>query len=276
MAAQQIVANVIENQQLGPETSVLRLSHCHALKDTLPGHFVMLRASDWGVDPLLPRAFSLLRVLENGEAEFLIKGTGKACAQLTRSTVGDEIHLLGPLGSCFPDPQAGREDWLVAGGVGLAPLLMYAIRAKKLNLSTGLTMFYGGRTASDIVLQDLIRDANCAMKIATEDGSLGVQGYVTNALDIALQEYTKETPPTLMVCGPEPMLEACARLAHERGLEAYLSVEGEMACGIGACLACAVPCYSKAYRYACVDGPVFALGDLAGAYAHPDKKGARS
>jgi len=144
---------------------------------------------------------------------------------------------------------------------------MYAIRSKELGLQGQCTMFYGGRSIDDIVLQDLIHECGCELKIATEDGSLGVEGYVTKAVEEALVARDSASNPTLMVCGPEPMLEACARLAHQRELDAYLSLEGEMACGIGACLACAVPCQTKAYRYTCVEGPVFSLAELAGVYA---------
>ena len=79
--------------------------------------------------------------------------------------------------------------------------------------------------------------------------------------------HTELDTPTLLACGPDPMLLAVARLAHAKQLPAYLSLEGEMACGIGACLACAVPCKSRPFRYTCKHGPVLPLEDLAGPYA---------
>jgi dihydroorotate dehydrogenase electron transfer subunit len=175
--------------------------------------------------------------------------------------------VLGPLGKTFPRPRADRTDWLVAGGVGLAPLMMQAALAGELELGRTQTMFYGGRSAADLVLTEDVTATGAGLVLATEDGSLGQRGYVTAAVDAALDARGDQPAPTLMACGPEPMLEAVAQLAHRRGVPAYLSLEGEMACGVGACLVCAVPCKTKPFRYTCVDGPVFELSELAGPYA---------
>ena len=264
------VATLEENRVLAPHTFVLRLSGCEDLMDTRPGQFIMLRGQ-WGTDPLLPRAFSLLTVLDGGKVDVLVKGTGKAASLLEHALPGAKFHVLGPLGSTFPEPAADRVDWYIAGGVGLAPLMMQAELAARQGLAHRATRFYGGRADQDLVLLDDIAATGVEMVLATEDGSKGRQGYVTAAVDAALDARSEsgDPLPTLMACGPEPMLEAVARLAHRRGVPAYLSLEGEMACGIGACLACAVPCRSKPYRYTCKDGPVIALDELAGPYGPP-------
>ncbi len=263
----QIEATLVENRTLAPHTFVLRLAGCAALDHTLPGQFVMLRALRPATDPLLSRAYSLLSVLSDGEVEILVRGTGKAATLFGAAQPGDAFQLLGPLGCSFPAPSAARTDWLVAGGVGLAPLLMHAVRARALGVADRVTMFYGGRGEIDLVLSERVTETGATLVCATEDGSRGHAGYVTVALEQALDALAADAPiPTLMACGPEPMLEAVARVAHRRGAPTYLSVEGEMACGIGACLACAVPCRTKPYRYACVEGPVFELSELAGQY----------
>ena len=228
----------------------------------------MLRSKAWGTEPLLSRAFSLLSIDSDGVAEILVKGTGKAARRLQRARPGEKLALLGPLGRSFPPPSRERTDWLVAGGVGLAPLLMQAVRAEQMGVS-GLTMFYGGRTQDDLVLCDRVRATGVTLVVATEDGSVGHKGYVTDAVAAALDGESLTTTPTLMACGPEPMLESVARLCRQRELSGYLSLEGEMACGIGACLACAVPCQSRSYRYACIEGPVFDLQELRGPYGAP-------
>jgi dihydroorotate dehydrogenase electron transfer subunit len=255
-----------ENIVLAPHTFVLRLSGCEALAATRPGQFVMLAAEDWGTDPLLPRAFSLLAVRKGGIADILVKTSGKASALLERARPGAGFFVLGPLGVTFPEPSATRTDWLIAGGVGLAPLYMQCERARDLGHARQTTMFYGGRGAQDLVMLDDIVGTGAELVLATEDGSRGHKGYVTAAVDRALDASPGLTP-TLMACGPEPMLHAVAQLAHRRGLPAYLSLEGEMACGVGACLVCAVPCKTKNWRYTCVEGPVFDLAELAGPYA---------
>lgn len=267
-APQRIRATLIDNIVLAPKTFVLRLGGCEALAGTLPGQFVMISAESWGTDPLLPRAFSLLAVRPNGEVDILVKTTGKASALLEHALPGEAFHLLGPLGKTFPEPRADREDWLIAGGVGLAPLMMQAALAGERGIGGTQTMFYGGRGAADLVLTEDVIATGAELVLATEDGARGYRGYVTGAVEAALDARgDTRSPPTLMVCGPEPMLEAVAQLAHRRGLPAYLSLEGEMACGVGACLVCAVPCKTRPYRYTCVDGPVFELSELAGPYA---------
>jgi dihydroorotate dehydrogenase electron transfer subunit len=268
---QQLTATVVENRSLAPHTYVLSLAGCEALASARPGQFIMVRG-EWGADPLLPRAFSILRVRPGGIAQVLGKAIGKATRLLELAQPGARLSLLGPLGSSFAAPAADRDDWLVAGGVGLAPLLMHAERAAREGCSGRVTMFYGGRKDRDLVLLDELAATGCRLVLATEDGARGHRGYVTGAVAAALDALAPAAPrPTLMACGPDPMLEAVARLAHARGLDGYLSLEGEMACGIGACLVCAVPCRSRAFRYACKDGPVLPLADLAGRYAAPSQ-----
>lgn len=251
---------------LGPHTFVLRLGGCESLAGTLPGQFVMLRA-DWGTDPLLPRAFSLLSIGDGGEVDILVKGAGKATRLLEHTLAGATLRVLGPLGTSFPEPSADRVDWLVVGGVGLAPLMMHAQRARAAGAAGQITLFYGGRTEADLVLLDEVAATGCEIVLATEDGSRGHDGYVTRAVEAALGSAADT--PTLLACGPDPMLLATARVAHAHSLSTYLSLEGEMACGIGACLVCAVPCVSRPFRYTCTDGPVLALDELAGPYAAP-------
>lgn len=252
---------------LAPGTFVLRFAGCGFLNGTLPGQFVMLRGADWGTDPLLPRAFSLLDV-RGDEVDVLIKASGKASRLLERALPGARFSLLGPLGTSFPAPAADREDWLVAGGVGLAPLYMHARRAQQANLARRVTLFYGGRSASDLVMLDDIARTGCEVVLATDDGSRGMRGRVTEAVTRALAARPAGAAlPSLMACGPDPMLVATARLARETGAPCWLSLEGEMACGIGICLACAVPCVGRPFRYTCVDGPVLPLDELAGDYA---------
>ncbi len=232
----------------------------------------MLCGDDWGTDPLLGRAFSILAVDPSGRLDVLVKVVGKASRLLARAPLGASFSILGPLGTTFPAADDQRRDWLVAGGVGLAPLLMHAHAAAAAGAADRVTMFYGGRSTDDLVLTDEVATLGAELIVATEDGSRGQAGYVTAAVEAALAADAGHAPPTLMACGPEAMLVAVAALAHRHGLSAYLSLEGEMACGIGACLACAVPCSGSAFRYTCVHGPVFALTELAGRFAAPEQE----
>ncbi|HTE49367.1 MAG TPA: dihydroorotate dehydrogenase electron transfer subunit [Kofleriaceae bacterium] len=270
-----VVVPLADRLSLAPGTFVLVFEGCGFLDATRPGQFVMLRGRAWGSDPLLPRAFSLLDVRRGGprgtEADILIKTTGKASRLLEHALPGAEFSLLGPLGTAFPEPSPDRVDWLVAGGVGLAPLYLHARRAQELGLAGQVTLFYGGRGAADLVLLDRIAATGCELVLATEDGARGTRGRVTAALDAALDRRSSAAagrpPPTLMACGPDPMLVAVARVSRRHRAPCYLSLEGEMACGVGVCLACAVPCRNRPFRYTCVDGPVLPLDELAGPYA---------
>jgi len=269
-----VLVPLAANIALAPGAFVLRFAGCEFLAGTLPGQFVMLRGADWGTDPLLPRAFSLLDVRPaDGEPvgttiDILIKANGKASRLLERALPEARFSLLGPLGTSFPAPAPDRDDWLVAGGVGLAPLYMHARRAQALGLERRITLFYGGRSASDLVMLDDIARTGCELVLATDDGSRGMRGRVTEAVGRALAARPPGAGlPTLMACGPDPMLIATARLARETGAPCWLSLEGEMACGIGICLACAVPCVGRPFRYTCVDGPVLPLDELRGEYA---------
>src|SRR5262245_18958377 len=115
-------ATLLENERLAPKTFVLHLSGCEPLRFCQPGQSVMMRG-EWGRDPLLPRAFSVMAVDDDGIAEILVKTVGRGTALLETALPGAHFEVLGPLGNPLPAPSPDRADWLVACGVGLAPLL---------------------------------------------------------------------------------------------------------------------------------------------------------
>jgi dihydroorotate dehydrogenase electron transfer subunit len=253
-----VTTRLVENRPLGRGNFVLRLAlpdaHAHALEAALPGQFVMLRG-EWGRDPLLPRAFSILRLVDGG-CEILVKAIGRGTRLLQLAAAGAPMGLLGPLGRAFTP--TGYGDWLVAGGVGLAPLLWFAEK-----YPTRHHLLYGARTAEDLVLLDEIARSGATLTLTTEDGSAPnghevIRGRVTDAMAQLLPRRTLDGARVL-TCGPNPMMRAVVDLARASNLPCLVSVEGEMACGIGACLGCALPLTdgSKPFAYACTDGPVF-------------------
>lgn len=256
-------ARITENRPLGGGYFVLRLGGCESLQDSRPGQFVMLRG-DWGRDPLLPRAFSLLSV-GDGQAEILAKTVGQGTALLERSPAGSLVSVLGPLGTSFPPPSPEVTDLLVAGGVGLPPLYMQAEHAGRRGLAPHSEMLYGGRTSQDLVLLPEMRAFGVALHLSSEDGSQGHRGRITGVLEARLAHHRARDPGRrlrVLSCGPNAMLWAVGRMAAEHGIECFLSIEEQMACGIGVCLGCAVPARSRPFRYVCKDGPVFAAGDI--------------
>lgn len=257
------VATLDRTETLAPHTFVLHLSGADALAQMKPGQFVMLRG-EWGRDPLLPRAFSIMAVGAGGTAQILVKTTGRGTGLLEAARPGARFTVLGPLGSAFPPPD-GQTTWLLAGGVGLAPLLAWAEAASAADDAKSAVLFYGGRAAADLVLTERLTSRGVTLHAATEDGSRGLKGFVTHAVQARLD--AGERPARVYACGPEPMLVATAKLARAAGLPTWLSLEGEMACGIGICLGCAVPCATKPFRYTCHEGPVMSLDELRGPYA---------
>jgi len=255
-------ARIMENRRLGGGYFVLLMDGCDSLAASRPGQFVMLRG-DWGRDPLLPRAFSLLSVLPHGQAEILAKTVGVGTALLERSTPGTPMSILGPLGTSFPEPHPEFVDLLVAGGVGLPPLYMQAEHAARRGLADHCEVLYGGRTSHDLVLLDEMRALGVSLHLATEDGSTGCHGRVTVALQSRIdQASVPRSKLRIMACGPNAMLWAVGRIAQQAGIECHLSLEEQMACGIGVCLGCAIPARSRPFRYVCKDGPVFLASDV--------------
>ena len=216
---------------------------------------------DWERDPLLPRAFSLLSTGGDGEAAILAKTVGRGTALLERATTGARLSVLGPLGTSFPAPSADFVDLLVGGGVGIPPLYMQADLAARKGLASNSEVLYGGRRTQDLVLLDELRAFGVGLFLATEDGSVGRAGRVTVELEARLAVHAGK-PLRIMACGPNAMLWAVGRIARDRGIPCFLSVEEQMACGIGVCLGCAVPARSRPFRYVCKDGPVFDAADV--------------
>ena len=202
-----------------------------------------------------------MSVGDGGRAEILAKTVGRGTALLEQSLPGAIVDVLGPLGTNFPAPSAGTTDLLVAGGVGLPPLYMQATLAAAQHDVDRSEMIYGGRDAPDLVLLDEMTAMGLSLFLTTENGAVGEKGLVTRALAARLAEH-RGRPVRVMSCGPNAMLWAVARLARDAGVPCFVSLEEQMACGIGVCLGCAVPARSRPYRYVCSNGPVFDAADV--------------
>jgi dihydroorotate dehydrogenase electron transfer subunit len=219
-----------------------------------PGQFAMLAAVErWGGGdgerPFLPRAFSVMRVNSNPptQLDFLLEDVGPGTNRLCELDAGDRLWVLGPLGiGFFALPAAGRRPLLVGGGVGIAPLAI--LQDELAGAGHDVPALLGFRDALHAAGAALLRDA----RIATDDGSVGHEGLVTELL---LAELEHDPGAQVYACGPPPMLEAVRALCAERGVPAQLALESGMACGFGACFGCVVPTRAGYVRL-CVDGPV--------------------
>jgi NAD(P)H-flavin reductase len=229
--------------------------HCLDLNGPVPqaGQFYMLSAAArWGGGegerPFLPRAFSVLRARSDDdrrlELDFLVEDVGPGTRRLCELDAGEDLALVGPLGSGFAPPREGRRPLLVGGGVGIAPLAIWQDQL-------------GGDAPALLGFRDGARARGAALlidaRIATDDGSAGHHGLVTELLaeELELEGESLE----VYACGPEPMLEAVRALCAVRGARAQLALESGMACGFGACFGCVVAT-RKGYLRLCLDGPV--------------------
>lgn len=249
---------VTRNEQLGAYSLLWALDNEGPAPE--PGQFAMIAAaSGWGagVDerPHLPRAFSIARRLQSGESAFVVEDVGPGTARLCGLSAGEGLWLLGPLGRAFSPPPAGMRTLIVGGGVGVAPLaiLQDALVAEgRLKQSKALLGF---RDRGHAEAAALLREP----EIATDDGSVGHHGLVTELLE---RELEAGPPAVVKACGPPPMLEAVRQICEAQGVAAELALEAGMACGFGACYGCVVPRRGGGYLRLCLDGPVVGAAEL--------------
>ena len=258
-----------------------------------PGQFYMLASERrWGGGdderPYLPRAFSYARARpgpDGLELDFLLEAVGPGTERLAELEPDEGLALVGPLGVGFRPPPPGVSPILVGGGIGVAPLLCledelieavpaggpgrvagsapgrdrrrpdWARGPSAREAREAATVLLGFRTAAHAQAGALFAGAP---EIATDDGSVGRPGLVTELLRDRL---TADAEIALFACGPPAMLEAVRKMGAEHGVSAQLALEAGMACGFGACFGCAVPTKSGYIRL-CVDGPVVAGDEL--------------
>lgn len=265
-----VSAEVISNVRLSEDYNVLSMAAPEIGHQTQPGQFVMVKAGPM-IDSILRRPFSVFEVLrDNGRItgiSILNKRAGRNTRALYAVEAGARVSVLGPLGKPFSTSPAGLGDrvpqaYMVAGGVGLAPFATLAESLAAARVPT--TLFYGARSARELFYLDFFTTLGVRLVLSTEDGSTGVRGRVTVPLEDALKPLA---PAAAMVyaCGPEPMLEAVAKMAARYQQPSEVSVERVMGCGLGGCYSCVVPVHHDGHAHhvrSCVGGPVFNGADI--------------
>ena len=224
-------------------------------QDPQPGQFIMLRVAE-DSDPLLARPFGISgfqRKEEGADVEIMYRVVGKGTRVMERWRPGQPATFLGPLGRGFVLPPEGTSSLLVAGGVGLPPLLALARKMETLGRVGELSLIYGEASSDRLV--DLGTDLFPGVETATctEDGSCGTRGLVTGLLEAKDNGQGNH----LFVCGPNAMMKAVMELTVHRCLSAQYSLEARMACGFGVCSGCAAKMASGDYVRVCREGPVF-------------------
>ncbi len=245
---------VISNEQLSPNSWRLLLAAQALAEQAQPGQFVQVRVTAT-YDPLLRTPLSMHDCdPAQGTLTLLYQTVGTSTRMLSRLQAGTEVDVLGPLGHGFVLPEHGERGSaiLLAGGIGVAPLLFLARELVKKHIDTSL--LFGARSAADLVGIADFEQIGVTVTCCTNDGSQGISGNVIDLLDNYLQSHVAGR---VFACGPIPMLKALQGLAKQRDLAAQLSLEAYMACGLGACLGCAVAVPGGGFAHVCTDGPVF-------------------
>lgn len=247
---------VTERRELAPGLAVLKFKNAHVAHRTKAGQFVNVLPRAGEIDPLLRRPFSVYGT-DGDEASIIVQVHGRGTERIARTRVGDFLDVLGPLGNPWNISSRDFETAvLVIGGVGVAsmPLLTRALEQEELAVQT----YYGARSKNLLALEGLQ-----SVHIATDDDSEGYHGTNIDLLRKHL-EAGQIARPKLFVCGPTAMMRAAKSLAAEYNIPCEVSLETEMACGIGICQGCPVETDAatfestgKRFRLVCMDGPSF-------------------
>ncbi|MCL1804989.1 MAG: dihydroorotate dehydrogenase electron transfer subunit [Clostridiales bacterium] len=272
-------ALLISNRQIADGIYAMDLQEPGLAAEARPGQFVMLAVSE-GADPFLRRPFSLAGIDgDGGKIRLIYQVSGRGTGLMAAWEAGKQVSLLGPLGNGFAlDAQPGPAI-LVGGGMGLAPLLPLAKELRERDRA--VYVFAGARSLGLLFGLSDFRAYGCMVQIATEDGSGGAAGFATLPLGQYMQAgfpgggrasgtdgMTRgggSQAPSLYACGPAPFLRAVAGLCRDYGVEAQLSMEERMGCGIGACMGCSVQIRTAegiVRKRVCYDGPVFRAGEV--------------
>ncbi len=283
---------ILENKKVAPGHFVIRIHSPKISKNAKPGQFAQILCED-SYEPLLPRPFSFLTATDQ-DFSILYHVVGKGTKILSQHAGGESLWVLGPLGNGFerggkrlPAGQAGKAESgkkmvLLGGGVGIPPLyhLAETLLKKKIKADS-IHVFLGARHESLLLCEKDFKRLGVAVSVATDDGSKGHKGFVTELLNAYLCSTAIRYPclsgrqalsAILFTCGPTPMLKAVSMIAGKYKLPCEVSVEVPMACGFGACLGCAIEVRGqktedreqKANRFAiaCTEGPVFQAEEI--------------
>jgi dihydroorotate dehydrogenase electron transfer subunit len=269
---------LVDQQPLARDTYRARLECPAIARRVTPGQFVMLRLPDCH-DPLIGRALAMYDTYAGADGlpagiDVVYLAKGKFTSRLARCRPGQPLEIWGPLGNGFP-AQPVEHLIMVAGGIGQTPFVAlakeylgrrrYGDPPRELAPASRVTLCYGARSADLLAGVEDFTAAAVDVRLATEDGTRGHHGLVTDLLCQVLAESS--LPRRVVGCGPEKMLEAVAKIAARTETPCQVSLETPMACGIGICFSCVCRVQDPAggwdYKRTCVEGPVFDAAQIA-------------
>jgi len=235
---------ILDHKKLAPSYFKLTLFSEYITKNAQPGQFVQVKVP--GVFLRRPLSVHALNPAEK-TFELLYEVIGPGTQALSRLKAGQELDILGPLGTGFK--LEGKKAVLMAGGMGIAPLCFLA--KELLRKKQEVSVLIGAKSSALVLCEEPLKQLGAQVSVTTEDGSCGHKGLVTDLIPALNSRQS-----TIYACGPRAMLKAVAKLAKQKNIPCQVSLEAYLACGIGACLGCAVET-KDGYKMACKDGPVF-------------------
>jgi dihydroorotate dehydrogenase electron transfer subunit len=248
-------AVLLDREIFSPGLFSVRFEAPELARQVAPGQFAMLELPG-RIRPYLRRAYSVAQSDREERVEFLVKTVGVGTRALEELPKGSVARLLGPLGNGFSlaGLARGSRVAVIAGGIGAAPFPFLLRELAAADVEADL--FWGGRSAADLAFeQRLSHFVTGRLHLATEDGSLGSRGFVTEVFREAARDaaYVR-----VFACGPMPMFAALAPIVAALGVRAEFSTEADMGCGFGVCLGCVLPATEKRFIVSCTEGPVLA------------------
>ena len=221
------------------------------------GQFIEIKVSK-SIDPFLRRPISIHNIeKENGILEFIIQLKGKGTKYLSEVQIGEEIDIIGPLGRGYFNYSKSNKLAVIGGGIGVFPLYELCKEAKQSKKQ--VNTYLGFRNKDFVILENEFKNVSSELILATDDGSYGENGFAINFLK---EDIETGKIDSIFACGPMPMLKAVKSLAEEKNIPCQISIEENMACGLGLCLGCAVKTSASSkenpkYVHVCKTGPVF-------------------
>ena len=257
---------VIQNERLAEKIFRLRFHSPVIASTAQPGQFINIRVTD-GYKPFWRRPISIHRINQDeGWVELLIGIVGNGTQLLAGYQDKETLRFLGPLGNAFSIPDNMEKAIIIAGGLGIAPMLF--LTQTLINKHIPVEIYYGANTKENLCCLEEFHKLGANVHFSTDDGTMGFKGFVPDLLmnDLKSKQFSGDRT-VVFTCGPLPMLARVQAICREFNLPGQVSIETVMACGFGACMGCNVPVKKekfdgRKYVLACKDGPVFPIGDI--------------
>lgn len=253
-----VSCQIIENKETAPKYFLMKIDSPELAGRVVPGQFFHIKVAD-RLDIILRRPISMFDYNETS-VSILYEVVGKGTALLSEKKPGEELDILGPLGNGFSMPIDEKKIFIVAGGMGVASLFSLAKEIKKMK-NKEIFVLMGANNKYKIICEDNFKKIGLAPEIATDNGSYGCKGLVTELFKKRVENHELKTI-AVYGCGPHEMLKELSNILNGHNIKGELSMDTHMGCGMGVCLGCVIKTRDGKYKRVCKDGPVFKADEI--------------